>query len=107
MRRVPFTLALILGASSLVSAVPITFSQTVGSLSASVSFDVSGSDLLVVLSNTSSADVMVPVDVLTAVFFDIAGDPTLTPSSAVLSAGSVVLFGGTTDPGGGVGGEFA
>ncbi len=89
-----------------VSATPITYSKTSGDRSASVVFDTSGSDLLVTLTNTSTADVLNPGDVLTAVFFDIAGDPTLAATSAVLATGSSVWF-GSTDPGGSLGGEWA
>ena len=48
---------------------------------------------------------------MTAVFFDLAGNPTLTRQSAVLSAGSTIVHVPTrrtgTDPGGSVGGEWA
>jgi hypothetical protein len=85
---------------------PVVFIGSSGTLSAEVTFAQSGTDLIVTLSNLSSFDVQLPSEVLTAVFFTLAGDPTLTPTSAILSFGSVVLFGGT-DPGGGVGGEWA
>ena len=84
----------------------ITFSGSSGSHSASVSFDVSGSNLLVTLTNTSGADTLLPTDLLTGVFFTIAGDPLLTTTSVVLGAGSIVEN-GTTDPGNVVGGEWA
>ncbi|MBI4557609.1 MAG: PEP-CTERM sorting domain-containing protein [Candidatus Hydrogenedentes bacterium] len=84
----------------------VVFEGTSGSLSASVEFEIDGSNLVATLTNTSTADVLVPADVLTAVFFSVVGDPTLTRVSAVLNVGSVVFFGGT-DPGGVVGGEFA
>jgi hypothetical protein len=77
-----------------------------GDLSASVKFEVSGSDLIVTLTNTSTVDVMNPSMVLTAVFFTIEDISPLTAVSAVLGPGSNVLF-GTTDPGGVVGGEWA
>ncbi|MBM3749211.1 MAG: PEP-CTERM sorting domain-containing protein [Acidobacteria bacterium] len=90
-----------------VSAAPLILDAQQGNLSASVSFELdSVGNLRVVLTNTSPADVLAPADVLTAVFFDIFGNPTLTPVSAVLGVGSAVLFGGT-DPGGSVGGEWA
>jgi len=90
-----------------VSATPLILDAQQGNLSASVSFELdSVGNLWVVLTNTSPADVLAPADVLTAVFFDIFGNPTLTPVSAVLGVGSAVLFGGT-DPGGSVGGEWA
>jgi hypothetical protein len=65
-----------------------------------------GTTLEVTLTNTSLADVMQPVDVLTAVFFTLAGTSSLTRMSAVLDPGSLVLF-GSTDPGSVVGGEWA
>jgi hypothetical protein len=71
-----------------------------------VSFDIVGGNLLATLTNTSGLDVLVPADVLTGVFFDITGDPLLTAVSANVASGSSVLF-GTTDPGSGVGGEWA
>lgn len=86
----------------------VSFTGTNGSnLNANATFDVVGNQLIVVLSNVSTWDVDVPVDILTAVFFDYAGGALpLTSTSAVLTPGSIVLF-GTTDPGGVVGGEWA
>lgn len=76
-----------------------------GGLSASATFEASGTSLIVTLANTSPADVLDPAQVLTAVFFTLAGDPTLTPLSALLSDGSAVVFGQTG--GGNVSGEWA
>jgi len=84
-------------------AAPIIFTGSSGSLSASVSFDTSGTNLLVTLSNISSSDVLVPTDVLTGVFFNIS--PILTPVSATIHSGSTVFFGPTN--GGNLGGEWA
>lgn len=85
----------------------IVFSGSAGSKSATAEFDVSGSNLIVKLKNTSSADVMVPSDLLTAMFFNVSGaNVPFTRVSAVLGAGSVVMN-GTTDPGNVVGGEWA
>jgi hypothetical protein len=84
---------------------PITFTGNSGSYAASAEFSVSGGNLLVKLTNSSTADVLVPADVLTSVFFRIAGNPALTPVSALLTAGSSVIFG--PDGGGNVGGEWA
>ena len=87
-----------------------TFSS--GSLAAKVRFEDSGEsgvgagNLRVTLTNTSAADVLAPPGVLTAVFFDIATNPNLTPVSALLGAGSTVLF-DSQPAGGNVGGEFA
>lgn len=94
-----------------VGATPITFSGsgtnsfTGQAISASATFDVVGTFLQVTLTNTG-ADVMAPSDVLTALFFNITGNPLLSRSSATLAPGSSVLFGGS-DPGGVVGGEWA
>jgi hypothetical protein len=73
---------------------PITFSS--GSLAASATFVQSGTSLTVTLANTGG-DVLLPTDVLTAVFFDISGGVTLTPVSALLSGGSSVVFTGACD----------
>jgi PEP-CTERM motif len=87
-------IGLSLVSASAVHAVPIVFSGSdVSGRAASVSFDTSGSDLLVTLINTSANDVLVPVDVLTAVFFNVGGNPALGRTSA-LSGGST--FFGTT-----------
>lgn len=94
--------------ASVAQAVPIVFtgSDAFGR-AASVSFDISGSDLMVTLTNTSASDVLVPIDVLTAVYFNLAGDPALGRVSA-LSGGptllgtSVISAAGTI-----VGGEWA
>jgi hypothetical protein len=93
-------------------AVPVTFTGTSGSKKATAEFDVSGSTLIVTLTNSSTYDVMVPTDVLTGVFFNIPGNPTLTKISAKLAPGSVIqshnqpLPVPATDAGGGVGGEW-
>jgi hypothetical protein len=80
---------------------------SLGNLSATAEFAVVGGNLLqVTLINISPYDVEVPSEVLTALFFDIAGNPSLIPISALLRQGSMVWF-GTTDPGGVVGGEWA
>ena len=86
----------------------VLFTGSDGPLSASVEFTVSGTDLIVTLSNTSSQDILVPSDVLTAVFFDISGSPVLTKTSAVLNSGSSVYYDADGQPAGGiVGGEWA
>lgn len=99
--------ALVAGLAASAQAAPFFQAASSGSRSASVLFDTSGTDLIVTLTNTSALDALVPVDVLGAVFFDIAGSPlSLTRASAVVPAGHVV-FNGPTDPGGVVGGEWA
>lgn len=89
----------------------VTFTGTgtgsFANLSAKATFDVVGSQLIVVLSNISSADVLAPADVLTGIFFDYNGLALpLTSTSAVLTGGSSVFF-GPVDPGDVVGGEWA
>ena len=89
------------------AAAPITFTGSSGSLAASVTFDTSGTDLLVTLTNTSTADALVPIDILTGVFFDVGGSAlSLSRTSAVVPLGSSVFY-GPIDPGNVVGGEWA
>jgi len=86
----------------------ITFTGVNGSLAASVTFemDFGGSVLTVTLTNTSSADVLVPTDVLTAVFFNLTG-PQLTPDTALLPPGSTVFHAPVGGEGPDVAGEWA
>ena len=56
----------------------VTFNASSGSRAAQAKFQDSGSDLIVTLTNTSTADALVPIDVLTGVFFSISGNPSLT-----------------------------
>jgi hypothetical protein len=72
-------------------ATPITYSFTSGGYGASVEFAQSGSDLIVTLTNTGTADALVPTDILTAVYFDVAGSPSLSRTSAVVPLGSDVF----------------
>ncbi len=88
-----------------VNNVTQTYSFASGDRSASAVFGFSGDQLTITLTNTYSGDTLDPIHVLQALFFDIAGNPTLTPVSATLGAGSTVLYG--PDGGGNVGGEFA
>ncbi len=88
------------------SLVGDTFSFAQGDRSASASFSFSSDLLTITLTNTYSGDTPDPIHVLQALFFDIAGNPTLTPVSALLGAGSTVLYDLAPD-GGVVGGEFA
>jgi MYXO-CTERM domain-containing protein len=68
----------------------IVFSGSSGTLSASADFELSGNTLTVTLTNTSPHDVLVPTDVLTAVFFNTT--TAMTPLSANLN-GSSVFYG--------------
>lgn len=73
---------------------------------ASAEFSVVGSNLKVVLTNTSTDDVRTTADLLTNLFFSVSGSPvSLSPVSAMLTAGSFVH--GGSDGGGNVGGEWA
>src|ERR1043165_1874259 len=79
----------------------VTLSASGGGRAASVSFEVVNNQLQVTLSNTVNADVVEPVGILTAVFFSVSGAPvTFTPQSALLGAGSTVLFGSAGSGGG-------
>ncbi len=72
----------------------VTFSATNGTnLSASVTFTTGPGGTLTVQLTNSGTDVLAPADVLTGVFFNLAG-VTLTPSSAMLASGSTIIFGG-------------
>ncbi len=78
-------------------------------LAAEAIFCIMGNMLTVQLTNTSADETLITADVLTGVFFNISGNPDLTPVSAVLADGSSVLFpraGDGTDMGS-VGGEWA
>jgi hypothetical protein len=107
MKRLALLVLLAVGLGTRAEAAPIVIGATNGNLAATVSFEVVGSNLRIILSNTSGISALVPQDILTAVFFDLVGyTGALAPVSAVLNAGSAVLGGGT-DAGGGVGGEWA
>ncbi|HXI85181.1 MAG TPA: XDD4 family exosortase-dependent surface protein [Verrucomicrobiae bacterium] len=79
--------------------------------SATFSLSLSGTttNLLVSLTNLAKYKPNDPQDILTAVFFSLTGDPTLTKVSALLNAGSVGVKNGSTltVPGGVVGGSWA
>ena len=91
-------------AGSVAQATVFTGSDAFGR-AASAQFTVSGTDLLVVLTNTSAADVLVPVDVLTGILWRM-NPVTLSRTSALLSPGSTVIY--NSQPAGGVvGGEWA
>ncbi|MBX7258251.1 MAG: PEP-CTERM sorting domain-containing protein [Candidatus Hydrogenedentes bacterium] len=87
----------------------ITFSAAgsgaLSNLSASAEFEISGSNLIITLTNTATSPALEPADILTAFFFSLNG-VTLTPVSAVLGGSSVVLY-DDAPVGGVVGGEWA
>jgi len=110
MKKIFLVLLLLLFGTPLVAvADPYIFSTSSGNLAASAEFTVPSTGTLVVkLTNTSTFDVMVPADVLTAVFFTLALNPSLSPTSAVLNIGSSVFYDPDGQPAGGiVGGEWA
>ena len=95
-------LAMVVGGAR--SAEAVTYSASNGNLAASVDFNLAGNALIVVLTNTSLNDVLIPADVLTTVFFSSSG--TLTEVSAV-SGGPTYLNGVQVSPAGTVvGGEW-
>jgi hypothetical protein len=57
----------------------------------SADFSISGTTLTLVETNTGTA-LSGPPDVITAMFFDIAGNPSLTPVSAVMTSGSTLVW---------------
>lgn len=70
----------------------LVFNLTSGARSAQVMMSTSGSNLVITVTNTASADALVPTDVLTAVFFNVSGTPlSLSPLSATLKAGSSIV----------------
>ena len=110
MKRLATALAiggLLLGTGSAATAASLTFVGTAGTHQGTVIFEQSGTNLLVTLINTSPFDVLVPTDVLTAMFFDLNGVDALTPTSAVLNGSTVVYDADGQPAGGNVGGEWA
>lgn len=89
-------------------AVSNAYALTINSsdLGAQATFQVSGTALLVTLTNTSTGDPRTPTDILTGVVFSIDGNPLLTRTSATLAPGSTVLR-DDYPSGGNVGGEWA
>jgi hypothetical protein len=82
-----------------------TSNETGNLLSAKALFELSGSSLKITLTNESMEDILHNPDVLTGVFFDVAGNPALTKQSANLAGDSYVIR-DDPPPGGNVGGEW-
>jgi hypothetical protein len=100
--------AAVLACSTAATAAPVlTFTASSGSLSASAVFDLVGTTLHVTVTNTGASDVLLPNEVLTGIFFNVDGNPTLT-RLGVTTLGATSL-GGTlvSDAGADVGGEWA
>jgi len=97
-------------------AVPVTFTGNkvfggdIGALQAYARFEVVGNNLKVTLRNTLALDADRPAQILTGIYFDIEGGPTLSTLSANLLPGSTTPYysGGLCTGGGGdVGCEWA
>ncbi len=109
-------MTVLLANSAWANMTPITYDYADGDLAARAIFHVSvGGDLVVTLQNTATVDVAVPTDVLTGVYFKIAGFAgALGPISAILEDlnGTPVLWIESItyplgyEPGGGVSGEW-
>jgi hypothetical protein len=104
--RVLIVCALLMAVGQVPVMGSVIFSGTNGNgLEASALFTVANDRLQVVLTNTSSVDVLDPAALLSGVFFKVPSGVGLAPISATLASGSTVWFG--PDGGGNVGGEWA
>ena len=110
--------ATLLAAGLTIAATPsasaaVTVTSTSGTLAASAQFDTVAGNLRVVVTNTSVADALVPTDILTAIFFDLFGNPTLSAISALISGAPGAVLNCTAanscmaPVAGNVGGEWA
>jgi len=108
--RLAAAAALLAGTSTSALAAVRIFSASSGNLSADATFTTTGNTLTVWLRNVSTADVMNPAEVLTALFWSDVGSSanvSFTRVSALLDPypGTTVTYG--PDGGGNVGGEWA
>ncbi|HXI83315.1 MAG TPA: XDD4 family exosortase-dependent surface protein [Verrucomicrobiae bacterium] len=86
----------------------VTYTATNRTLSASASFAVSDLKLVITLSNTATNDPGNSAEILTGIFFTLAGGPALTPVSALLGPNTAIKDRpGVSGPGTNVGGEWA
>jgi hypothetical protein len=103
-------IAALAAAAAITTAAPamaaVTVTGTSGTLAASATFDVVGGDLQVTLTNTAAGDVNFPTEILHALFFDIAGTPSLTYTSANI-CGTCTFTGTVQGTGTDVGAEWA
>lgn len=106
MKRKSLILVTILALALMAAPASATlFTASSGNLAASADFTVSGDFLTVVLTNTSTADVLIPVEVLTAIFW--SGTSNLSRESATISGSPGIVNNVATQPtGGDVGGEW-
>src|SRR4051812_12025509 len=88
--------ALVLGVGANATTITATGTNPASTrnLSAAADFNFSGSQLILKLTNNNAASV--PSDILTAIFFDLSGNPGLTYVSGVTASGSCVT--GATCP---------
>jgi len=105
-------LALVLGISPAMALPLVVTASGVGNdgetLKAKATFDAVGGELVIQLFNEGTYDPNDAGDILTALFFDVRGNPAFTRVEAKLTLGSSVKGnGGLTDPGGVVGSEWA
>lgn len=107
----PATLPLLLLTAILLTPVyGTTFTASDSTRSALATFTVEGDQLRISLQNTSMNDSMIPVDILSALFWDINGTPwTFSAPTANVDDGSCILYYQTGCVGAGkdVGGEWA
>jgi hypothetical protein len=95
-------------AFSLPAQAAIVFNGGADSLSASASFDLIGTQLTAVLTNTSASDALVPTNILTAFFFNVTGGSSLLSPMSAISGGPTYLKGVQVSPAGtAIGGEWA
>ena len=103
---------LILCMGGVASADMITFSASgagngVNALSAEAVFDITGPILTITLTNTSTEYTEIPAEVLSGVYFDIAGSPVLFTLSALVAPGSTTTLDPNFLSNPNVGGEWA
>jgi len=90
------------------SAHGLTYTATNKTLSASATFTVTKLKLVISLSNTATSDPGNSAEILAGIFFTLAGDPVLTPASALLGPDTAIKGRpGVSGPGMNVGGEWA
>jgi hypothetical protein len=95
-------------AAASASAGTLFASASSGNLAAEATFEAVGGQLIITLANTSAADVLVPAEVLTGVYFNIVGSAvSLSRVSVLIDDGCSVINVGSQPVGGVVGGEFA
>ena len=90
----------------------VAFVGSSGNLKAAAKFDFSGNVLTIILKNVATVAPNDSGNVLTGLFWDLTGNPTLTPVSAIVPSGSSVIQESSCSTGNcvgatNVGGEFS